>query len=74
MLKIKNDIDLKELDKYGFKHNGEHDFIKHSNTGVVHLSVNEYTRFIGMLTSGGWRDDLDILYDLIKDGLVEKID
>lgn len=73
MLKVKDDVDLKELEKYGWKHNGQHTFIKHSNNQEVHFGIEEDTKIITMLTQY-WRDDLDIIYDLIKADLIEKVD
>ena len=75
MIKIKDNVDLKELEKYGFI------------LQQVGLD-NAYAKFIlkGKYRESLiiWRDDkliqtegieiLDTLYDLIKDGLVEKVD
>ena len=76
MLKIKNDVDLKELEKFGFKprydeitgkivryvRNDERNVIRYVDT---HPSYNPY-----------WEIDIDnntLLYDLIKADLVEKV-
>lgn len=75
MLKIKDNVDLKELEKFGYFLNDKNEYyIKHSKNNVVHISINKFTKYIDILTSGGWRDDLDIMYDLIKADLVEKIE
>ena len=76
MLKIKDDVDLKELEKYGFKRN--------SNFPDGWAMVKTYKK------SRYYQEDIyvwndrriqvnaiklnDTIYDLIKDGLVEKID
>ena len=78
MLKIKNNVDLKELEKYGFQTNGTTYFIEHENGEITtSLSVDLDDREIWIQNDNY---DLDYagtipneLYDLIKDGLVEKI-
>ena len=87
MLKIKDSVDLKELEKYGFKYNEYGDLckelkIKEQFDEVTVLSIcvdltdKKYLRRIGLITNGVYCFDyeLDILYDLIKAGLVEKVD
>ena len=76
MLKIKDNVDLKELEKYGFN--------KNSNFPDGWAMVKTYKR--GKYCQEDiyvWNDKIiqvnaielnDTLYDLIKDGLVEKID
>ena len=59
MLKIKDNVDLKELEKFGFK---EFSNIYFSEA----TSISKKYRFI--LTS-----NLDLVYDLIQAGLVEKV-
>lgn len=73
MLKIRDNVDLKELEKYGFK------FLYDEETGQPKELVKKYF---------GWfyeertiiRNEYDLyhwqdtLYDLIKDGLVEKVE
>ena len=79
MLKIKDNVDLKELEKYGFRN-----FILFSeyNKNVYeflrskHLQVNKETKEIYLEKIEIWQDsreNLDLLYDLIQDGLVEKV-
>ena len=73
MLKIKDNVDLKELEKYGF---WQWENIWGTNTTAKHLfsvddfdiSLYEYDRII----SCDEEANLNVLYDLIKDGLVEK--
>ena len=82
MLKIKDNVDLKELEKYGFEYR---DYCEYANSYVYEEKNN------------GWSNDEIVIYcdsreickhyedfsndylqykinDLIKDGLVEKID
>ena len=68
MLKIKDNVDLKELEKMGYYKKlyfyNSYDYEKsgliiYENTRIVSTSINF---------------DLDTLYDLIKADLVEKVD
>lgn len=73
MLKIKDNVDLKELEKFGIKYDEEdncyngnwisieiYDEIYHKeNTRKIYVGASAY---------------LDTLYDLIQAGLVEKVD
>ena len=79
MLKIKNDVDLKELEKYGFKEfHGENNYL-----GDDHIDGYEYENknenfYSYILVERNTRETycggaLDTLYDLIKAGLVEKV-
>lgn len=104
MLKIIDNVDLKELEKYGFKPHYE---LKNNRTGesvITHYyQTRSYDRQYGtchlfpikkrkscIINAFGRRIennletnslklddrdfiDLDIIYDLIKDGLVEKV-
>lgn len=80
MLKIKDNVDLKELEKYGFKYNelnkGYEVRSKHFNWGNGYMFV--YGNHNLMFNQSPYYTNehflIDILYDLIKDGLVEKID
>ena len=82
MLKIKDNVDLKELEKYGFKMMKNHYYKCKRNN----YSINLENGYIEIDSSTGWisqdgtdffrNDEIeyqDILYDLIKDGLVEKV-
>lgn len=77
MLKIKDNVNLKELEKFGF-------LVFNNNRQALYKAKNEYcdtcwfytyenNKIIGLETKGDF-EDLDILYDLIKADLVEKID
>lgn len=77
MLKIKDNIDLKELEKYGFYYNGygftnkNYSYISRCGSYVNkifihkdrHLSFNNPTNKV-----------FNVLYDLIKDDLVERVE
>lgn len=78
MLKIKDNVDLKELEKFGLIKNNHHDlFTRYEykpNNGIC-LYVDEY-KIISVFPT--YYDKLetkimDKLYDLIKADLVEKI-
>ena len=78
MLKIKSDVDLKELEKYGFV---EMDNIKFYTKEVIRNTydgidyyINIDTRIIEINSNEKDEQLDDTLYDLIKDGLVEKVD
>ena len=75
MLKIKDNIDLKELEKYGFAYQEEYvgeneeDLIKFYYKGGLYIFIDD-KKFDD--DSYGIRD-IEVIYDLIKDGLVEKV-
>ena len=75
MLKIKDNIDLKELEKFGFKKR----YYNGSKSLVLESEVNEardYQDIVFELPSrelGFCNWGYDILYDLIKADLVEKV-
>lgn len=85
MLKIKNDVDLKELEKFEFKakyneNTGElHRYI-YKNSMVIYID-NKYIRPFRQLNEYSELDleyfkaDFveEVLYDLIQAGLVEKV-
>lgn len=80
MLKIKDNVNLKELEKYGFEYHrliyvkeiirGEDDIFEQKS-----IYVTENDREIS-IKNGLFNIDieLDTIYDLIKDGLVVKVD
>lgn len=83
MLKIKENVELKELEKFGFKYNRDMKYwYKHCigtfNKFLV-LTENDIDSFRGQIVF--YNDSafnttlyLDTLYDLIQSGLVEKIE
>lgn len=94
MLKIKDNIDLKELEKYGFKKHKRDDkdvivskwvmeryYEERSNSyslnpmPIINITgtLGGYKRVDLLLRCGFEQMTLDILYDLIQAGLVEKV-
>ena len=82
MLGVKDNVDLKELEKYGFKkeyEDGEYFYGKHLSDNVHKLFVYESDRkilqgeFILIFGSGVVELDVDNVQDLIQAGLVEKV-
>lgn len=77
MLKIKDNIDLKELEKYGFEQrlaNWHYELDR--DYYVVTIDIVDREIYIG---NDYYDNDYETkipntLYDLIKDGLVEKVD
>ena len=79
MLKIKEDIDLKELEKYGFElvKGYNYDFYKKTSNENIELTYYIDIDFKNVTVSTYDGDDVELdntIYDLIKDGLVEKVD
>jgi len=86
MLKIKDDVDLKELEKFGFKHDsifGVEMYIKskpHKKEANDHIIdrvfVYEDNRRIvtDIYSSNTHRLQTDILSDLIQAGLIEQVE
>ena len=73
MLKIRDDIDLKELEKYGFEYN---EYTKNYENDKCDMWI-QTQRTLGISTYLEMLDlDMyqELLYDLIKDDLVEKVD
>ena len=75
MLKIKDNVDLKELEKYGFKYNG--DFPDGWAMVKIYKPYKYYQEDIYVWNDRTIQvnaiDILDTLYDLIKADLVEKV-
>ena len=84
MLKIKDNVDLKELEKFGFEYNkfymGYTKTICEGRRGQsFELIISSNSRALEGFSNGadgsgeeGYLDNT--LYDLIKDGLVEKVE
>ena len=69
MLKIKDNVDLKELEKYGFKKKYYYNaYVLECETKKQDIVFDLKTRKLLFVNWG-----YDALYDLIKDGLVEKV-
>ena len=84
MLKIKDNIELKELEKFGFKYiedksyKGDFSYCEKLIGGNVILGVSEPSRVIYSniaITETTYisSDGLDVIFDLIQAGLVEKV-
>lgn len=74
MLKIKDNIDLKELEKFGFDFNGKEWQYTNSTFEVMCVQDN---RCIYILVDNSFaiaEDTFGILYDLIKANMVEKVE
>ena len=79
MLKIKDNIDLKELEKYGFKETPfrkyERMYDKEYYCIDIYIDIDDKTINIQNDNyDGEYKCEIpDVIYDLIKDGLVEKV-
>ena len=80
MLKIKDDVDLKELEKFGFRkvtlNSGEQILYKPKKTerDVIEIKVNTETKeLIFAPLHDLFHTQEDTLYDLIHAGLVKKV-
>ena len=72
MLKIKDNVDLKELEKFGFElKEDSYEYNTCEEDGFSGFTVDIDDRFINNYSSVS-RKNLDIIYDLIQTGLVEK--
>ena len=83
MLKIKDNVELKELEKFGFEKVDiswgiyTHDwFEKSDNGGSIRISENEdkTIKFISCLQEDIPTEMQDTIFDLIQAGLVEKVE
>lgn len=75
MLKIKDNVDLKELEKYGIQkgYKKEHH--------IIYLVINKQRIVTPQYSTSAWWDSeyyygykQDAIYDLIEDGIVEKVE
>ena len=80
MLKIKDNVDLKELEKYGFKETrfSKYERMYDMEYYRIDIYVDMYDKTINIQNDnfdGEYRCEIpNILYDLIKDGLVERVE
>ena len=76
VLKIKDNVDLKELEKFGFKYHKDLVYKpKYKEWAVIEVSVDINTRIIKIAGIPDLFHTVeDTLYDLTKADLVEKID
>lgn len=78
MLRIKKEVDLKELEKFGFKFNegnGKYECMERNCDGFTYININSWNRKILFVQAKPYDDIcLRILYDLITAGYVEKVE
>ena len=81
MLKIKDNVNLKELEKFGFEKDGYnyyYDFIPYNedNSNDQYILVDIKTRkiYLDYIDLDYFDKAVELLYDLIKADLVEKIE
>lgn len=78
MLKIKDNVDLKELEKYGFKYSSFEDW--HYFFDNLSISLGDNREIVIDFNDDDYCELeiainlLNLLYDLIQDGLAEKVD
>lgn len=75
MLKIKDNIDLKELEKFEFKpyyYRPQHNYYVFPNSSEIAIYIFEETKEI--MVDRFYDRHLVKLYDLIQAGLVEKVE
>ena len=78
MLKIRDDVDLKELEKFGFKKT-EYSYIRNYNREDYTITIEvEFNRRI-YIENDFYDNDYaclipNVIYDLIQAGLVEKVE
>lgn len=71
MLKIRDDVDLKELERYGFKKSRFFYELNYVEEGFDGFTVDIDNRKIGNYSCCS-NNSIDIIYDLIKADLVVK--
>ncbi len=82
MLKIKDDVDLKELEKFGFKFYEDcgkylYNIVLRNGNGGITLTIQSWNRkiYLWSNTNDNRNEEIiKILYDLIKANLVEKVE
>ena len=82
MLKIKDDVDLKELEKFGFEEKRK--YIRKDNIAIEKetrdlviqaININQYGGFKAINNKNSSMINInDEIYDLIQAGLVEKVE
>ena len=75
-LRIKDNVDLKELEKYGFEYNdysGQYKICERNIDGATYIYINVWNRKILFRQDKSLdKECLNALYDLIKADLIEK--
>ena len=72
MLKIKDSIDLKELEKFGFCKCTDSFYSIYLEVDSVELIIEN--RMLWLNTEHGCLENLGVIFDLIQAGLVEKVE
>lgn len=74
MLKIKDNVNLKELEKYGFNYDSKLNEYEIGDIFHGYISINEKDRLINpTYDECMWLEIEDLFYELIKNNLVEKV-
>ena len=76
MLKIKDNVDLKTLERFGFKNCNSDYYIQDDNYNVIIIIEKDNKIIIPRGTDYNIiqvRETWNVLYDLIKEDLVEKV-
>ncbi len=75
MLKIKDNVDMKELEKFDELEYKENEYFKNpyyvNNSGTV--LIFEKSRHLDLIGCSNVRNEYDILFDLIKADMIEKV-
>ena len=78
MLKVKDNVDLKELENFGFEYNdysGQYKICERNIDGATYIYINVWNRKILFRQDKSLdKECLNALYDLIKSDLIEKVD
>ena len=78
MLKVKDNVDLKELENFGFKYNdysGQYKICERNIDGATYIYINVWNKKILFRQDKSLdKECLNVLYDLIKYDLIEKVD
>ena len=74
MLKIKDNVDLKKLEKYGFEYEKGIIIKEHGSYRKHATEIDEINRTIRPYYAGFSYYDYEIIYDLIKADLIEKVE
>ena len=72
MLKIRDDVDLKELEKFGFINKKDYYEINFAKQGMDGFLIHPDDRIIYNYSCASDNDSLGTIYDLIKANLIVK--
>ena len=74
MLKIKDNVELKELEKFGFRKVEDYYIIMGRFFAHIKIEENKHIEFGDEFYYVEDFNMIDVLYDLIQSGLVEKVE